>query len=354
MKPPMTESRAGRSVFPFILATTVAVGVALDVLDAAAAVTARIHDAQEVLAALVSAPSGASPQSGAGQSLQFVDGNGRAWDLVTDINDPVIVNHGSGSFHAASATEVQNAINALSHDGVGDLTVDIYLLPYPRRELLASSADESGIYVSPGVWAYSPAQLHALVIHELGHAYQYTFLPDSDAEGWAQYRGLRGITDTSIYYNGAAHRNRPHEIFAEDFRVLFGGALANYSQSVENSSLAYPADVPGLAGFMGGLASRQADAGGDDFALVSSPNPFNPLTTIRFQLPYGEHEVALTIVDANGRLVRSLVQQRLSAGAYEYRWDGRDETNQRAASGVYFARLEAGAQSSNYKLILAR
>jgi YD repeat-containing protein len=64
--------------------------------------------------------------------------------------------------------------------------------------------------------------------------------------------------------------------------------------------------------------------------------------------------VALTIVDANGRLVRRLVQERLASGAYEYRWDGRDDASGRVASGVYFARLAAGAERTNYKLILAR
>lgn len=354
MKTPMTESRAGRILSAHVIATAFAALMTLGApAPTQAAITCRIHDAQEVLSALVSAPAGPATQAGAAQALQFVDPAGRAWDLVTDINDPIILNHGSGAFHAASADEVKNAFDALSRDGVGDLTVDVYLLPFPRRALLASSADERGIYVSPGVWPYSVAQLHALVIHELGHTYQYKFLPDSDGEGWAQYRDLRGISDQATYNNSAAHRNRPHEIFAEDFRVLFGGTLANYSQSIENPALAYSADVPGLGSFMAGLASRQASAG-EDFALVSSPNPFNPLTTIRFTLPAGNHEVALTIVDANGRLVRRLVQDRLEAGSYEYRWDGRDDSDGRAASGVYFARLAAGAARTNYKLILAR
>lgn len=353
MKTQMTPSRASRIVSAHTVATALVALATGAPASARAAITCRIHDAQEVLSALVSAPSGPASQAGAARPLQFVDPAGRAWELITDINDPAILNRGSGAFHAASAAVVQDAFDALVPDGLGDLTVDVYLLPYPRRALLASNADERGIYVSPGVHAYATTQLHALIIHELGHAYQYKFMPDSDGEAWAQYRRLRGIGDATIYNNSAAHRNRPHEIFAEDFRVLYGGSLANYSQSVENPALAYPADVPGLSGFMASLASRQASAG-DDFALVSSPNPFNPLTTIRFTLPAGEHEVALTIVDANGRLVRRLVQERLASGAYEYRWDGRDDASGRAVSGVYFARLAAGAQRSNYKLILAR
>lgn len=72
------------------------------------------------------------------------------------------------------------------------------------------------------------------------------------------------------------------------------------------------------------------------------PNPFNPVTTIHFELPEGA-PVSLSVYDVKGRLVRSLVDTDAHApGRFDVRWDGRDEAGSRVASGIYFYRLEAG------------
>ena len=53
--------------------------------------------------------------------------------------------------------------------------------------------------------------------------------------------------------------NRPHEIFAEDFRALFGGPTANYSGTIENPGLVHPGAVPGLAAFFLNLTGARLD-----------------------------------------------------------------------------------------------
>ncbi len=72
------------------------------------------------------------------------------------------------------------------------------------------------------------------------------------------------------------------------------------------------------------------------------PNPFNPKTTIKFDLPKSER-VSLRIYDVSGRLVRILVNGDLiDAGQQEAVWQGRDEAGRLVSAGVYFYRLEAG------------
>lgn len=83
------------------------------------------------------------------------------------------------------------------------------------------------------------------------------------------------------------------------------------------------------------------------------PNPFNPRTVIRYRLA-GEAPVLLTIYDVRGRLVRRLVSERQPAGVYEITWTGRDEGGKETASGVYFYRLEAGANTFSRKMVLLR
>ncbi len=76
--------------------------------------------------------------------------------------------------------------------------------------------------------------------------------------------------------------------------------------------------------------------------LAPHPNPFNPTTTIAYTLASDE-AVALRVYDAAGRLVRTLVDEERSAGPHDVVWDGTTDDGARAASGVYFVRLETAA-----------
>ncbi|MBI4550645.1 MAG: T9SS type A sorting domain-containing protein, partial [Candidatus Latescibacteria bacterium] len=72
------------------------------------------------------------------------------------------------------------------------------------------------------------------------------------------------------------------------------------------------------------------------------PNPFNPATVIRYDLPK-PGQVTLTIYNLLGQAVVTLVDARQDAGRYAVRWDGRNAAGQPVASGLYFYRLTTGA-----------
>ncbi|MFH1844046.1 MAG: FlgD immunoglobulin-like domain containing protein, partial [bacterium] len=83
------------------------------------------------------------------------------------------------------------------------------------------------------------------------------------------------------------------------------------------------------------------------------PNPFNPLTTIRFDLPRAE-QVELTVYDLGGRLVRTVVDESLPVGFHEAVWDGRDNHGRITASGVYLYRIEAGDFRQSRRMLLLK
>jgi carboxypeptidase T len=86
-----------------------------------------------------------------------------------------------------------------------------------------------------------------------------------------------------------------------------------------------------------------------EFALGANyPNPFNPSTTIRYELPERSH-VTLTVLNTLGQKVATLVDGEMEAGYQEVQFDA-----SRLASGVYVYRLAAGAQALARKLILLR
>jgi hypothetical protein len=83
------------------------------------------------------------------------------------------------------------------------------------------------------------------------------------------------------------------------------------------------------------------------------PNPFNPQTAISFSLPRSE-AVRLDIVDLQGRLVRTLVDEVRAEGAHTVIWDGTRQDGRRVASGTYVYRLTTDARVLNRTLVLVK
>lgn len=83
------------------------------------------------------------------------------------------------------------------------------------------------------------------------------------------------------------------------------------------------------------------------------PNPFNPTTTIRFDLPEAT-KVTLKVYNILGQHVRTLVDGEKPAGFQSVIWDGRNSVGQRAASGIYIYRLEAGSFKAVKKMVLIK
>jgi hypothetical protein len=91
-----------------------------------------------------------------------------------------------------------------------------------------------------------------------------------------------------------------------------------------------------------------------DYALSSNyPNPFNPVTTIRFQLPNVE-KVNITIYNSLGQQVLVLQNGILPAGKHMTNWDGKDAHGKDVSSGIYLYRMQAGPYIQNQKMILLR
>jgi predicted outer membrane repeat protein len=88
----------------------------------------------------------------------------------------------------------------------------------------------------------------------------------------------------------------------------------------------------------------------------AQPNPFGRTTTIAFQVPSdaaGDAAV-LEVFDPSGRLVRTLVNEALSAGSHVVAWDGTNAAGERVASGVYYYQLRVGEQSDTKRVVLMR
>jgi hypothetical protein len=91
------------------------------------------------------------------------------------------------------------------------------------------------------------------------------------------------------------------------------------------------------------------------FALLpATPNPFNPRTDLRYDLPEPAW-VNLKIFDATGRLVRTLIRdEQRTAGRHIATWDGRSDHGLALPSGVYLYRMEAGRWNATGKMVMLK
>ena len=90
------------------------------------------------------------------------------------------------------------------------------------------------------------------------------------------------------------------------------------------------------------------------FALYQNfPNPFNPETEIRFDLPQSG-PVELRIYNTLGQLTRTLVNESQTAGSHLITWDGRNDIGESVATGVYIYQLTSGSFSAAKKMVFVR
>ncbi|HKW14683.1 MAG TPA: choice-of-anchor D domain-containing protein, partial [Candidatus Krumholzibacteria bacterium] len=104
-------------------------------------------------------------------------------------------------------------------------------------------------------------------------------------------------------------------------------------------------------------STRDVTAAGDlplHYALEANhPNPFNPATTIAYDLA-GAGRSRLVVYDVKGARIRALVDMNQRAGHYSVTWDGRDDRGAPVASGVYFYRLTSGPFNETRKMVLLK
>jgi hypothetical protein len=83
------------------------------------------------------------------------------------------------------------------------------------------------------------------------------------------------------------------------------------------------------------------------------PNPFNPNTNINYSIDNSER-VILSIYDAKGELVKTLVNEEKYAGEYSINWDGTNHNGLKVSSGTYFYQVKAGQLIQTKKMVMIK
>ena len=180
-------------------------------------------------------------------------------------------------------------------------------------------------------------------------------------QGWEAYQ-QNDYHQVVLYTDSVLASSMVNDYTLAKAWCLRGAALMGLGQN-ENASSAFSQavslDPTGPIGAMAEENMQQTSVDDDlpvpaRFALYPNyPNPFNPVTTIGFDLPESG-EVVVTIFNTLGHRVRQLHRGMLQAGHHTVQWDARDDAGCRVGSGIYLLRIETKDHAKVQKLTLMR
>jgi len=92
----------------------------------------------------------------------------------------------------------------------------------------------------------------------------------------------------------------------------------------------------------------------DDYSLSSPfPNPFNPITQIKFDVPE-QKNIQIVVFDLNGKLVKTLTSQEYKQGRYKINWNAQNDFGQGVPSGMYFIRFSSDSYTNTKKILFLK
>jgi hypothetical protein len=158
--------------------------------------------------------------------------------------------------------------------------------------------------------------------------------------GWIVQRSQGAdFADVSPILPGYGTTIEPHSYIYTDNSVQAG---QTYSYRLQQT------DIGGRVNFSDPITISVSAAPSAYRLEQNAPNPFNPITTVSFALPQTSH-VKLSVFDANGQNVATLVNGLKEAGVHSITWNAAQ-----LASGIYFCRIEAGSFTATQKMVLMK
>ena len=129
----------------------------------------------------------------------------------------------------------------------------------------------------------------------------------------------------------------------------YNGEIFIISNDPDNGYVTIPLSVT-----VNGMSSENDALLPEEFALHKNyPNPFNPVTTLRYDLPQNSM-VNIKVFDMLGREVKTLVNQVQDAGFKSIIWNATNNIGQPVGAGIYLYQIQAGDYIQNKKMVLLK
>jgi len=215
----------------------------------------------------------------------------------------------------------------------------------------------------PSTWISSPTVYADIRVNKLSNVDVYL---ERVHFGWEPLRqGLKYVTtldsvtengaptQVSYTFDGSADETNGDYRWMAIAHVIGGGG----TDSAFGTGFNYKQNTNTVLSSAGERSVAKASALPKSFSLSQNfPNPFNPSTTIKYDIPEGKQvHVSLKVYNVRGQLVKDLVNKKnCPAGNYFVFWDGKDESGLPVSSGIYFYRLLAGDFVTTRKMVLLK
>lgn len=185
---------------------------------------------------------------------------------------------------------------------------------------------------------------------EGGNSNDDEFAVDVSSDGGQSWTALERVPDIDNTWREMAFDLAPYINLTGQVQIRFVACDLNtpglVEAAIDDISIEVFVPAPADVSEGGAVPARTA-------LSQNRPNPFNPVTRIRFDLAEATR-ARVAIYDAAGRSVRVLVDGDFAPGSYQTIWDGRDDAGRPAGSGIYFYKLETGGYSESRRLTILR
>ncbi len=261
--------------------------------------------------------------------------------------------HGNAAY---MAREDNGILIADVSDPANPVQIDLFQSGFPFKRYVAVSGDL--LVYAEDMCGYDDVVYSAVVFNDISDPFNPVevgefWLPGCSVSGLATTAHTAYVTSASLHVVG----------FEDPQTSTLLGVLPNYPRA-----LAAGYEYLAMSGFSGAppdflafapLQCEDPTGMPHDWTpsypdrLSSYPNPFNPGTTVAFELP-STGRLRLSVHGLDGRLLRILADASMSAGSHEIYWDGRDDSQRRLASGVYLLNLSSSGLQTREKLVLLK
>jgi len=203
----------------------------------------------------------------------------------------------------------------------------------PANKPLTDVVIDSVRIMTPQLVSYLPIEDTLYV--NANEIMAFALVCDDDNVTYAWYINDELQEDTSYIFSYTPLVNGWHEV---------KGVISNENYDLPKI---WWINVTGGTGINNDVASNRA------ILHQNIPNPFNPETSIKFNLVESGH-ASLEIYNIKGQRVKTLVNNHLSSGEYNFVWNGKDENGNQVASGLYLYTLKTQDISIQKKAILLK
>ncbi len=192
-----------------------------------------------------------------------------------------------------------------------------------------------------------PAEAGAISVSNGNGEVALTWIYDLSAiEGFNVYRRIEGESQAVRLNDAPVSSNGGRIDFVDSPAGLAAGTklFYRYGMVVGGAEISMSPEV--VVTFDGSLPTKYS-------LHANYPNPFNPSTTVKFEIPRAGM-TRLAIYDVAGRMVKVLTNEVLPASAHSVVWNGDNDRGQRVASGTYYMRLTSGDYEAVQKMTLMK